>query len=113
MKRYIIKFLEYKKADYDIEYPPDGSEGREDIFHGSVKKIEIKGNGMQETWTRYIKQLRDDGWKLYSWSAIIKGDIVRSGINIADAGIPNHQYGYNVTSIIQEKAENAQEFWFN
>ena len=109
--KHVITYLEYTKENYDRENPAEGEPG-EEVFRGRVKKENIEASECEKAWTKFMQQIKEDGWKLYAWNAIIKNGIVRCSISVASAETPNHSFGYDIKTIISEVAENAQMRWF-
>lgn len=109
--KHIITYLEYTKENYDRENPAEGELG-EEVFRGRLRKENIEASECEEAWTKFMQQIKEDGWKLYAWNAIIKNGIVRCAISVASAESPNHSFGYDIKTIISEVAENAQMRWF-
>ena len=110
--KHIIKYLEYTKENYDKEFPAEGELG-EEVFRGRVKKEIIESDSCKEAWQTFMEQIKDNGWELYTWNAIIKNGIVRSAISVADAAKPNHSFGYDIKTVISKVAENAQIKWYD
>lgn len=109
--KYIITYHEYARENYDKEYPAEGELG-EEVFRGKVKKEIIKADGCKEAWQTFMEQMKENGWELYAWNAIIKDGIVRCAIGVSSAEKPNHGFGYDIKTVIAKVAENAQMKWF-
>lgn len=106
-----IHYTEHTRTNYEREYPWD-EDKREDVHLGKHKRITVEAVDVKSAWMKFVEDLKRDGWKLYTWDAVIKGDIVIHNVNVADALKPNHRFGYGIMDVISEIAPNAQKEWF-
>lgn len=111
--KHIVTYLEYTKANYDFEYPDNFEEPEDGRFRGRVKKEFVEADDTKSAHTKFLEAHKVDGWKLYSWNAIIKDGIVRCGFSVATAADPRHCYGYEIKKVITEVAPNAQRWWID
>ena len=109
--KHIVTYLEYTKENHDLEYPGLDEEG-EEVFRGRVRKDFVEADDTKSAFTKYMETLKDDGWELYAWSAIIKNGIVRRAFHVANVADTRHCYGYDIRSVITTIAPNAQMEWF-
>ena len=112
MKRFTITYLERTRENYDREYPGIYSEGSPH-FYGRVRRVAIQAESCEQAWTLYVEGLKLDGWKLYTFDTLIKDGITVSSISVNADDDPAHHFGYGLTSVITEVAENAQPGWFD
>jgi hypothetical protein len=108
-----IHYIEHTRTDYEREYPWDEDKAERLPYSlGKCKRITVETVDVKSAWMKFVEDLKRDGWKLYTWDAVIKGDIVIHGVNVADALKPNHRFGYCIRDVISEIAPNAQKEWF-
>lgn len=111
MKDIGIVYLRYTKENHDREYPAEGELG-EEVFRGQVIRETYHAEDIKAGWQMFMEQKKKEGWKLYTWSALIKDGIVIRGIGAYDKADERHQYGYDIKTVITEVADNAQIGWF-
>ena len=111
MKNFTITYLERTKKHYDIEYPEHGEMNEVDFF-GKKRKVNVVSDNKEEAWVRFVTDLKRLGFKLYTWDSIILDDKVINGIHVAESENPNYLYGYPISDVITEVADNARKSLF-
>lgn len=112
MEAYIIEYLARTKANYDKAYPDNEDTG--DLMAPCKKyRTVVTADSPHEAWIKFMEVLRDAGWKLYDYGAIIRDGIVHSGFYVYDPADPKCGYSYSgmMEQIITEVADNATSWW--
>ncbi len=104
-----IIYLQNTKQKYDIEHSDEIEEMSESQalkYIGKTVRTKVYAEDIKAGWRKYMEALAAEGWELYAWNAVIKGDVVRYAFGAYDMANPRHQFGYDIKEVITKIAAN-------